>query len=88
MSSTVFCRKYKKDLPRMDRAPFPGPNGEDLFNNVSKQAWQEWLSFQTMLINEKQLSLADSASRKYLNEQLQNFLDNKITDQQEGYQHT
>ena len=88
MSSTVFCIKYKKDLPRMDRAPFPGPNGVDLFNNVSKKAWQEWLSFQTMLINEKQLSLADSASRKYLNEQLQSFLDNKITDQPEGYQPT
>ena len=53
----------------MDRPPYPGPKGEEIFNTVSKQAWQEWLALQTMLINEKQLSLADSSSRKYLNEQ-------------------
>ena len=70
MSNTVFCRKFKKELPKMDRPPYPGPNGEEIFNTVSKEAWQEWLSLQTMLINEKQLSLADSSSRKYLNDQL------------------
>jgi Fe-S cluster biosynthesis and repair protein YggX len=31
------------------------------------------------------LSLADSKSRKYLNEQMENFLDNKSTDQPEGF---
>ena len=38
-----------------------------------------------MLINEKQLSLADSSSRKYLNEQLEKFLSNDTTDQPEGF---
>ena len=28
---TVFCRKYQKDLPKMDRAPFPGEKGEEIF---------------------------------------------------------
>ena len=40
---TVFCRKYQKDLPKMDRAPFPGEKGEEIFSSVSKQAWMEWL---------------------------------------------
>ena len=56
MSNTVFCRKFKKELPKMDRPPYPGPNGEEIFNTVSKEAWQEWLSLQTMLINEKNLA--------------------------------
>ncbi len=47
---TVFCRKYQKDLPKMDRAPFPGEKGEEIFSNVSKQAWMEWLQQQTMLV--------------------------------------
>ena len=38
-----------------------------------------------MLINEKQLSLADSSSRKYLNEQLEKLLSNDTTDQPEGF---
>ncbi len=39
----------------MDRAPFPGEKGEEIFSSVSKQAWMEWLQQQTMLVNEKQL---------------------------------
>ena len=48
MKNTVFCRKYKEDLPRMDRPPFPGEEGEEIFSNVSKQAWMEWLQHQTI----------------------------------------
>ena len=39
MSEVVFCRKFKKDLPKMVRPPYPGPKGEELFNTVSKKAW-------------------------------------------------
>ena len=59
---TVFCRKYQKDLPKMDRAPFPGEKGEEIFSSVSKQAWMEWLQQQTMLVNEKQLDLSKKES--------------------------
>lgn len=52
MTRTVQCRKYKQELPGLDRAPYPGPKGEDIFANVSKQAWDEWQKHQTMLINE------------------------------------
>ena len=39
-----FCRKFKKELPKMDRPPYPGPNGEEIFNTVSKDAWKLGLS--------------------------------------------
>ncbi len=29
MSRMVFCRKLKKELPGLARAPFPGAKGED-----------------------------------------------------------
>ena len=74
MTRIVFCKKYKKDLEGMVTPPYPGDKGQDIFDNVSKQAWEEWLEHQKMLINEGQINLADRGSRKWLNEQMDLFL--------------
>ena len=74
-----------KELPKMDRAPFPGEKGEELLSNVSKQAWMEWLQHQTMLVNEKQLDLSKKESRDYLSQQLENFLNNESFDKADGF---
>ena len=39
MTRIVFCKKYKKDLEGMVTPPYPGDKGQDIFDNVSKQAW-------------------------------------------------
>ena len=85
MSRTVYCRKYQKELPGLPVPPLPGPKGQDIYNNVSQQAWQEWQQQQTMLINEKHLSLASADDRRYLQEQMDRFLANENHDQAEGY---
>lgn len=85
MSRIVRCRKYQQDLEGLDAPPMPGPKGEEIFDTVSKQAWQEWQALQTMLINEKHLELRDPEARKYLSAQRENFLDNKDVDHAEGY---
>lgn len=85
MSRTVMCRKYKKELPGLDQPPFPGQKGQALFADVSKQAWQEWLAHQTMLINEKHLNLMDMTARTYLSEQMEKFLSDEEYDAAEGY---
>ena len=59
MSRTVFCSRLKKDLPGLNAQPFPGAKGQQVFDNVSEQAWLEWQHIQTMLINEKHLNLMD-----------------------------
>ena len=69
----------------MDRAPFPGEKGEEIFSSVSKQAWMEWLQQQTMLVNEKQLDLSKKESRDYLSQQLENFLNYESFDKAEGF---
>ena len=74
MTRTVFCKKYKEELEGLISAPFPGEKGEEIFNNVSKKAWEDWLEHQKMLINEGQMNLADRESRKWLNEQMELFL--------------
>ena len=85
MTRTVFCRKYQQDLEGLERPPYPGPKGQELFEHVSKQAWQEWLKHQTMLINEKQLNMMDASARSYLSEQLEKFLSGEDYDRAEGY---
>ena len=85
MSDKVFCRKFKEELPKMMRPPYPGPKGEELFNSVSKKAWDEWTALQTTLINEKQLDLSKKDDRNYLNTQLELFLDNENYDTAEGF---
>ena len=85
MSRTVMCRKYQQELPGLDAPPYPGPKGQDIFENVSKQAWEEWQAHQTMLINEKHLSLVDPEARKYLQGEMDKFLTGEAYDQAEGY---
>ena len=85
MARTVFCRKLKQELPGLDMPPFPGPKGEEIFNNVSKQAWAEWMAHQTTLINEMRLNMMDLTARTYLAEQREKFFDGKEVDQAEGY---
>ncbi|MBN7798749.1 oxidative damage protection protein [Parahaliea mediterranea] len=85
MPRTVFCKKYQKELEGLDAPPYPGPKGQDIFDNVSKQAWQEWQNHQTMLINEKQLSLMDPEARKYLQQEMDKFLAGEDYDKAEGY---
>ena len=85
MSRTVFCRKYQQELPGLTAPPLPGPAGVDLYEHVSTKAWQEWMSYQTMLINEKQLNLMDMTARTYLKEQMTRFFSGENIDDIEGY---
>ena len=85
MSRMVQCRKYNKELPGLAVPPYPGPKGQEIYENVSQQAWQEWQAPQTMLINEKQLNLMDPDTRKYLQQEMDKFLANEEYDRAEGY---
>jgi Fe-S cluster biosynthesis and repair protein YggX len=85
MARTVFCRKYQAELEGLDQPPYPGPKGQDIFDSVSRQAWDEWQSHQTMLINEKQLNMMDADSRKFLQVEMDKFLAGEAFEQAEGY---
>ena len=85
MSKTVFCRKFKQELPALPAPPIPGEAGNDIFANISQKAWDEWLKHQTMLINEKHLNMMDPEARKYLGQQRDKFFSGEDYDQAEGY---
>lgn len=85
MSRTVVCRKYNKELPGLAAPPYPGPKGQEIYETVSRQAWEEWQKEQVMLINEKQLSMVRSEDRKYLQEQMDRFFANEEHERASGY---
>ena len=85
MARIVHCRRYGENLAGLERPPLPGAKGRDIVDNVSKKAWLEGQGHQTMLINEKHLSLMDPEARKYLMVEMEKFLAGEDFDQVEGY---
>ncbi len=85
MSRTVFCRKYQKEMEGLPAPPYPGPRGQFVFENVSRQAWMEWLKHQTMLINERRLNLLEPATQTYLQSEFDKFIAGGDYEKPEGY---
>ena len=81
----VFCKKYKKELDALPFPPIPGEKGMKIMQNFSKEAWDAWVDLQTMLINEKHLDLSIKENRKWLNEQMSLFLNNKNYEKPSGF---
>ena len=85
MTRMVMCRKHKQELAGLARAPFPGSKGEDIYNNISQQAWNEWQAHQTMLINERHLNMMDADDRKFIMAEMDKFFAGEEFAQAEGY---
>ena len=85
MARTVNCIKLGKEAEGLDFPPAPGELGKKIFENVSKQAWQDWLKHQTMLINENRLNMADPRARQYLLKQVEKYFFEGGADMASGY---
>ena len=81
----VFCKKFQKELHAMMFPPLPGEKGEELMQNYSQTAWDEWIKLQTMLINERHLDLSEKENRKWLSEQMMLFLENRDYKKPDGF---
>ena len=85
MGRMVKCVKLGREAEGLNLPPVPGELGKRIFENVSKEAWQQWVRFQTMLINENRLNLTDAKARKYLAEQMEKHFFGAGADQVSGY---
>ncbi len=85
MSRLIQCEKLAEELPGMAFAPYPGELGERIYKHISQKAWKMWLQHQTMMINEKRLSLADADAREYLAGEMEKYLFGGDYDKPEGY---
>ncbi len=86
MTRLVNCVKLKKEAEGLDFPPVPGEMGKKIWENVSKEAWNDWIQHQTMLVNEYRLNLSDIKARKYLTDQLKAyFFGSGTSDVASGY---
>ena len=85
MPRTVKCIKLGREAEGLDRPTYPGELGKRIYDNVSKEAWAQWLKHQTMLVNENRLNLADPRARKYLAEQMEKHFFGEGADVATGY---
>jgi Fe-S cluster biosynthesis and repair protein YggX len=85
MARTVYCVKLGKEAEGLDAPPFPSELGQRIYDNVSKEAWQQWLGHQTMLVNEMRLNMMDPQAQKYLMQQMEAFFFGEGAETPEGY---
>ncbi len=73
MSRMVQCVKLNKEAEGLEYMPYPGELGQKVYDNVSQEGWQMWVSHQTMLMNEYRLTPVDPKARKFLEEEMEKF---------------
>jgi Fe-S cluster biosynthesis and repair protein YggX len=74
-----------REAEGLDRPPYPGELGQRIYEQVSKEAWRQWLGHQTMLINEYRLVVIEPEARKFLREQMEQYFFGEGADKPEGY---
>lgn len=85
MTRTIHCLKLGKEAEGLDFQPYPGALGKRVFEAISKEAWQGWLSHQTMLINENRLSPMNPEHRKFLEGEMESYFFGDGSEKPEGY---
>ncbi len=85
MTRKVFCMKLQQEADGLERPPYPGALGQQIYEQISSQAWQTWLAHQTMLINENRLNLMDPQAREFLQKEMKKFLFEGGAEKPAGY---
>lgn len=85
MTRMVKCVKLGKEAEGLKMPPYPGELGKRIFENVSQEAWKQWLGHQTMLINEYRLTPFEPKARQFLEQEMEKFFFGSGADKPEGY---
>ena len=73
MTRTVQCIILKCEAPGLDRVPYPGPLGQRIYEQVSREGWSRWVKHQVMLMNEYRLSPVEPKARKFLEAEMEKY---------------
>ena len=69
----VQCIVIGREAEGLDAVPHPGELGQRIFENVSKEGWQQWLQRLTAIINENGMSTADPTSVEAIEKHMLGF---------------
>jgi len=74
MTRLVDCKKLNQALPGLEFAPMHGELGERIYNEISQDAWKQWLGRSTMVINEYRLNPSEPQAQAVLLKEMDEFL--------------
>lgn len=74
----VNCLKLGRELPGLEKPPFPGEMGRKIYENISEEAWRMWRDdMQIKVLNEYRLNMGDPKDYQALVDQMLLFLNLK-----------
>ncbi|VFP87181.1 oxidative damage protection protein [Candidatus Erwinia haradaeae] len=74
MSRMIFCTFLQRNALGQDYQLYPGNIGWRIFNEISVEAWRQWMDRQTIIINERKLSMLDIKHRQVIEKEMIAFL--------------
>ncbi|WWO99141.1 MAG: oxidative damage protection protein [Candidatus Dasytiphilus stammeri] len=74
MRRIIFCKFLQREAEGQPYQIYPGKLGLMIYHHISKEAWSQWLTKQTILINEYNLNMLNIEDRKLLEDKMIQFL--------------
>ena len=69
----VKCIKLGQELPGLKSPPTPSELGKKVFENVSQKAWDEFVEYFKMVINEYRLDLTNPMADQIFEQKMQEY---------------
>ena len=63
---TVHCKKLGRDLPGLARPPYKNDLGKRIYEEISKEAWDQWLKDSVKYINTYRVDLATTEGQSFM----------------------
>ncbi len=74
MTRMVNCPVLKREAEGLEAPPHPGELGQRVYENVSAEAWTQWLERLVAIINENGINTADPESIETIEKHMVGFL--------------
>ena len=81
----VKCIKLGEELPGLSSPPSPSDLGKKVYENVSEEAWKEFLEHFKMVINEYRLDLTSPMADQIFEQKMQEYFFGEEIVMPEGY---
>lgn len=70
----VQCVKLGREMEGLDEPPFDNhPLGQRIYDNVSKEAWRQWVETMKMIMNEYRLNLGQKEHQEFLLQKMEEY---------------
>lgn len=73
----VTCVRCGEVGPQLAKPPLRNELGERIFKSVCQRCWDQWLRYQTALINHNGLDVRDKEAREFLTANMEAFFFSK-----------